>query len=331
MVQSLKISSGQAAVKAPDGGRDNAALWLAACGLAGFAAALWLKVRRWESAAPPIGRFIIVDGVRLHYLERGSGPPVVLLHGNGAMAQDFVLSGIVGQLAVRHRVIVFDRPGFGYSERPRTRLWTPDAQAELILKALAALGIEQAIVVGHSWGCMVAAAMGLQAPDRVVGLVLAGGYLFPTVRADAWSLTLPAIPLAGDILRWTIMPALCRPFLPFLLRKIFEPAPVPDHFHAFPVDLALRPSQLRATAAENALLVPGAAALSGRYSALRQPVAIIAGAGDALVSPLRHSARLHSLLPNSRLHMIPGAGHMVHHTAPSIIVTEVQEITRSLG
>jgi alpha/beta hydrolase fold len=83
-----------------------------------------------ERRNPPKGRFITVDGVRLHYVERGRGSPLVLLHGNGSMIQDFESSGLVDLAAKTYRVIAFDRPGFGYSDRPRTTVWTPEAQAD---------------------------------------------------------------------------------------------------------------------------------------------------------------------------------------------------------
>ena len=80
-----------------------------------------------ERRNPPIGRFIVVDGVRLHYVERGKGRPLVLIHGNGTMIQDFDSSGLVDAAAKTYRVIAFDRPGFGYSDRPRSTIWTPEA------------------------------------------------------------------------------------------------------------------------------------------------------------------------------------------------------------
>ena len=79
--------------------------------------------KKAERRNPPMGRFITVDGVRLHYVERGTGSPLVLLHGNGSMIQDFVSSGLVDLAAKTYRVIAFDRPGFGYSERPRSTVW----------------------------------------------------------------------------------------------------------------------------------------------------------------------------------------------------------------
>src|ERR1700730_222034 len=97
--------------------------------------------RQAEQKNPPAGRFLDVNDVRLHYVERGSGEPLVLLHGNGSMIQDFESSGLIDLAAKSYRVIVFDRPGFGHSDRPRNVVWTPDSQAELFKEALARLRI----------------------------------------------------------------------------------------------------------------------------------------------------------------------------------------------
>jgi alpha-beta hydrolase superfamily lysophospholipase len=83
-----------------------------------------------ERRNPARGTFIEIDGTRLHYIEKGTGSPVVLLHGNQAMADDFEISGVFDLVAEKHRVIAFDRPGFGHSERPRETVWTPSAQAD---------------------------------------------------------------------------------------------------------------------------------------------------------------------------------------------------------
>ncbi len=116
---------------------------------------------------PPIGTFVECDGVRLHYLDRGNqdGPVLVLLHGNGMMVQDFVISGVLNDAGRRYRVLCFDRPGFGHSTRPRRRSWTPEAEAELFAAALRRLGVERAIVVGHSWGTLVTVRWGCAFPS----------------------------------------------------------------------------------------------------------------------------------------------------------------------
>jgi pimeloyl-ACP methyl ester carboxylesterase len=280
------------------------------------------RARQAERRHPPRGRFLDIDDVRVHYLERGTGSPVVLLHGNGSMIEDWEISGVLdGLAATGHRVIAFDRPGFGYSARPRRRIWTPAAQAELVYVALKELGVERPTVVGHSWGTLVALALALSHPDEVMGLVLLSGYYFPTTRADVPLMSPPAIPVLGDVLRYTASPLLARALAPKLIRKVFAPAPVTRRFKAeFPMELAMRPSQIRASAAETALMIPAARQLGGRYHELRMPVGIMAGAEDQIVSVRRHSERLREELPGSELRLVPGAGHMVHHTAPEAVL-----------
>ena len=137
--------------------------------LAGIATAAWVesRARRADRENPPTGQMIDVDGVRLHYVERGEGPPVVLIHGNTVWHRDFVASALFDRLAENHRVIAFDRPGFGHSSRPRDRLWTPAAQAKLLHAALKVIGAGPSAVLGHSMGSMVAMAMALDYPATV--------------------------------------------------------------------------------------------------------------------------------------------------------------------
>src|SRR3954471_21768908 len=95
-----------------------------------------VKALEAEPVHRPPGRFVEVDGVRVHYIAKGKGRPVVLIHGNGTMAEDFVICGLVDQLARNYRVIAIDRPGFGHTDRPRWRVWTALAQAHLVHRVL---------------------------------------------------------------------------------------------------------------------------------------------------------------------------------------------------
>ena len=297
-----------------------------AAALALAALANWKMARSAERAHPPRGRFIEIDGIRLHYIERGRGTPLVLLHGNGSMIQDFESSGLLDQAARKYRVIVFDRPGYGHSPRPRATLWTPKAQADLIHGALAALGATPAIILGHSWGASVAVALGLEHEDSVKALVLASGYYYPTPRADVAALSGPAIPILGDVLRYTLAPLLGRILWPALMRKIFGPAEVPGKFRkGFPKALALRPSQLRASAAESALMIPDAFGMRARYGQLTMPVVIVAGAQDRLIDSERQSGRLHGEIGQSSFHLVPGTGHMIQQSATEAVMTAIDE------
>src|ERR1700692_3087029 len=254
-----------------------------------------------ENDNPPTGQFLEVNGVRLHYVERGSGAPLVLLHGNGSMIQDFDSSGLIDLAAKNYRVIVFDRPGFGHSDRPRNVVWTPAAPAELINSALQRLGVSHAIVLGHSWGASVAVAMALKYPVLVRGLVLASGYYYPTLRPDVALMAAPSLRFVGEILSYTFSPLLSRAIWPLMLAKILGPRSVPKKFGGFPKEMALRPSQIRASAAESALMIPDAFHFRDEYANLKMPVVIVAGDEDRLVDIDAQSERLHRAIPQSRL------------------------------
>lgn len=287
------------------------------------------KLAEWRN--PPIGKFLECDGVALHYIDRGdpAAPCVVLLHGNGSMIQDFTISGLVDLLARSNRVVCFDRPGFGHSQRPRLRIWTAAAQAALLVKALNRIGIHDPVVLGHSWGALVAIALGLQKDYPIRGLVLASGCYFPTVRLDVWLMSGPAIPVLGDLVSYTVAPIISWAVLPGALRKIFAPRSVPQTFkNEFPASLVLRPRQLRAAAEESALLIPTAAQFQAHYSSMGHQVQIFHGAEDQVIE--REQARdLHQALPRSDLHLVPNAGHMVTYADPAAIVEAVNSITNS--
>jgi pimeloyl-ACP methyl ester carboxylesterase len=278
--------------------------------------------KKAEHRNPPAGSFVTVNGVRLHYIEHGSGPPLVLLHGNGSMVQDFQSSGLLDLAAKTYRTIAFDRPGFGYSDRPRSMVWTPEAQADLIHAALMKLGISEPVVLGHSWGALVAVALALKHPQNVRALVLASGYYYPNVRTDVIAFSPPAVPIIGDILSHTISPLVGRLIWPLILRKIFDPSSVPAKFESFPEEMAVRPSQLRAAAAESALMIPAAYAFRDAYRQLKMPVVIAVGAEDRFVES-EQSTKLHQDIEGSILHSIPGAGHMVHQTATAEIMSAI--------
>jgi pimeloyl-ACP methyl ester carboxylesterase len=290
--------------------------------LATTAVAVHLRARKAERDNPPRGRFLEIDGVRLHYVERGTGQPVMLLHGNGSMVEDFILSGVLDRASRDYRIIAFDRPGFGHSSRPRGRVWTPQAQAELLAKAMRRLGIEQPIVVGHSWGTLVTLALALDHSHAIKSIVLLSGYYFPTVRADVALFSPAAIPLLGDVLRYTISPILGWLMASHIIRKVFAPSPVSPSFTAFPLAMSLRPSQIRASAEDTGLMIPAAMSFDDRYGELELPVVIMAGSGDKIVE-VAQAERLHQAVRHSILRVTDNAGHMIHHIVPERILQAI--------
>jgi pimeloyl-ACP methyl ester carboxylesterase len=293
--------------------------------VANNAAAKWAERRN-----PPTGSFLEVDGVRLHYSDRGTGPPVLLVHGNGVTGDDYNTSGVAERLIRTCRVIIFDRPGFGYSERPRWRPWQAREQAELLHKALAQLGAQRPVVVGHSWGTLVALALAIRYPADTAGLVLLSGYYFPIFRMDAVMVAPGAVPLLGDILRYTISPLFGWLTMPLTKRIMFAPARMTARFkEEYSTAMALRPSQIRASCVDGTFMMSSAKSLRARYGELFLPVAIMAGDGDKIVSP-RHAERLRAEVSGSTLQIVEGAGHMIHHVATDQVVEAILTATKAV-
>lgn len=289
----------------------------------------WLAVRA-QQACPPIGSVITVNRVPVHYIARGDGPAVVLIHGSGSLVQDFTTSGLVDRLARSHRVLAFDRPGYGYTERPRGIDWTPEEQARLLVAACAQLGVERPLVVGHSWGTLVALAWALDHPDRIGKLALLSGYYYKTPRPDAALMALMGSPALGDAIVHTVAPLQARLTGPLGVKHIFSPNSPTDTFvDEMSFGLMLRPKQLLATARDSGQMPVAAGRLSRRYGELRLPMTIVWGDGDKLVKQGDHSAKLAVHLPHASAIELEGVGHMVHHVAPAKVASVIETLDAS--
>jgi pimeloyl-ACP methyl ester carboxylesterase len=205
-------------------------------------------------------------------------------------------------------------------------MWTAGEQAELPYKALRELGIERPVVVGHSWGAIVARAFAERHPADTAGFVLLSGYYFWALRPDVLLVVPGALPILGDILRYTISPLFGWLMTPLLKRMLFSPARVPAQFHAeYSPAMSLRPSQIRATAMDGALMIPGALNLRAGYKDISMPAVIIAGDGDKVVFK-RSAERLHAEIQGSDLQIVPGAGHMIHHLAARQVAGAIETV-----
>lgn len=305
----------------------SAVPWLAGgvVALAGATVYNHAAARRAEARHPPIGQHVEIDGVSVHYLDTGgAGSPIVLIHGNGSLIEDFVVSGLVNRLAARHRVIAFDRPGYGFTARPADRAWTAAAQAALFAAASRTLGIDRPVVVGHSWGTLVAIAWALDFPHEVAALGLLSGYYFPTPRLDAMSLVVAEVPLIGQVFTDAVAPIQTRIIGPLGNRMIFSPADVPKNFKSqMPFDLMLRPSQVRASAEDGAQMPANAAALAARHGELALPMAVLWGDGDKLVGQSDQSERFVGQQALATGQALPGLGHMIHHSDPDTVAMAI--------
>jgi pimeloyl-ACP methyl ester carboxylesterase len=299
----------------------GAGLALAIVGLVLFTA---LTARRAEALAPPIGRFIEVDGARLHYLDRGTGPVVVLVHGLGGNLRNF--NGLVDKLAVTCRVVAVDRPGSGYStmvsgEHPALR-----AQAMIIVRFLHRLGLDRPLLVGHSLGGALALALALDHPHSVRALVLISTLSqverVPPVAFKSLEIRSPVL---RWLIAWTLMAPLGKLAHQETLKAVFAPDLVPKNFD---VDsggaLGLRPDSFIAASKDMVTVPDELTSMMPRYPSLATPVDVIFGRQDPILGYQAHGERLVAALPNAILHVIEG-GHMLPITVPDQIANWIRQ------
>jgi pimeloyl-ACP methyl ester carboxylesterase len=295
----------------------------------GFALFTALTARQAEALAPPIGRFLEVDGARLHYVDRGTGPAVVLVHGLGGNLRNFY--AVVDRLAATCRVVAVDRPGSGYSTMISGAHPALRAQATLIARFCGKLGLDRALLVGHSFGGALSLALALEHPDRVGALVLIS--TLSQVQRER-----PAIFKALDIhspflrwlIAWTVMAPLGKLAHHATLEAVFAPETVPNGFDAESgAGLGLRLGSFIAASKDMITVSDELAIMTPRYPSLALPVDVIFGRQDPILNYRAHGERLVAALPNARLHLIDG-GHMIPITVPDQIVHLIRQAAEQL-
>ncbi len=299
--------------------------------LAAGAVITFIGAQLIERAHPPRGRFIDSGGLRQHLVELGAnaGLPIVLIHGAGCNLEDMRLA-IGERLAVRHHVILVDRPGLGWSERRGRRGSSPASQAAVLREVLDRLGITRAVVVGHSWGGALATTFALDYPERVAGLALLAPPLYPFPRSMTWLHALFATPIFGWLYARTLALPLGLPFIGIGLGSAFLPQLPPHRYiKRTAALLLLRPATFLANARDVADLRAFHAKETGRYATLAAPTVIMTGDRDMVVAPRRHAFAFAAAAPRVKLVVLPGIGHMLHHAAAEKVVAEIEALIAS--
>lgn len=238
-------------------------------------------------------RWITVDGIRVHYYAQGpaGGPPIVLVHGLGGHAEDWRnLTPFLRRAGFR--IYTPDLPGYGRSQKPKNFSYSVQDEANVVVDFMSALGLKQVDLGGHSMGGWIVQLVAFEHPDRVKRLMLfdsAGLYDRPTWNTD---LFVPTTAAQLDQLDALLMP---------------HPPEVP----AFIANDILR------TARENGWIIRRAmdSMLTGKdvtdamLPKLKMPVLIVWGAQDQ-ITPLRDGEKMHQLIPQSQLDVVPGCGHL---------------------
>jgi pimeloyl-ACP methyl ester carboxylesterase len=293
-----------------------------------YAYTLWF-VNQTEERYPPLGAFVEVEGTRLHYVDKGEGVPVVLVHGASGNMRDYANS-ILDDLARTHRVIAFDRPGHGWSERSGIDdIHDPAVQARLINAAVRKLGVGRHVLVGHSWGGAVAMAYALDYPDDLIGLVPMSGATHPWPGGVAWYHDLVHTPVVGGFFLRTLMVPVGQQLKGAGVVGNFAPDEAPEGFaDAIGLDLLFRPTTFAANSQDVRNLKAALARQSERYGDVDVPTIIIHGGGDRSVSFKLHSVPLHEAIAGSELIRLRGTGHMPHYAAPEHVLDAIGRLAR---
>jgi pimeloyl-ACP methyl ester carboxylesterase len=300
--------------------------------LTGFLLSFW-QGRRLEALYPPQGRFIEVDGVRLHYVETlPEGPPrgtVLLIHGASGNERDVRLPLAAPLAAQGLRVISIDRPGHGHSGRGLDAPASPAAQARMLRAAAQALGAPRVIVVGHSLAGALASNLAIDHADFVAGLVLLAPVTHPWPGGIALYYRLAASPVAGWLFSHSIATPIGLLLLDEGVRSVFSPQAPPDDYAARTgVALALRPQTFRANAQDVDALYDFVTAQSTRMGRITAPVAIVAGDRDSVVLTNIHSRGSALAIPGAVLTILAGVGHSPHWSAPQASVDAILEVAQ---
>jgi pimeloyl-ACP methyl ester carboxylesterase len=307
------------------------ALALLALLIAGLVAFTAWTARRIETALPPRGRFLEVDGARLHYLDKGQGPAVVMIHGLGGQMGHFTCA-LLDRLAGEFRVVLIDRPGSGHSTRPPGASAALRTQAGAIAKAIRALRLERPLVVGHSLGGAVALALALDHPDCVGALALIAPLTQEQqeVPPQFRGLAIRSAALRR-IVAWTLATPMGIRRGREILASVFAPDVPPDDF---PVRagglLGLRPGSFYATSSDMVAANDDLPGMATRYPKLTVPVAVLYGTEDRVLDPQRHGGGLKQALPSAELSLVPG-GHMLPISAPEVTAEWIKAVARKLA
>jgi pimeloyl-ACP methyl ester carboxylesterase len=280
------------------------------------------------------GKSTDVAGARLNLVDLGpraaAGPPVVMIHGASSNLESMRPLGDL--IAKQHRVILIDRPGHGWSMRDDLKNSTPAMQARMIDEALEKLGVSGAIVVVHSLAGALGALLALDYPRRVAGLVMLAPVAYPWPGGVGWYNRIVTTPVIGPLLTYTITLPLGLILSEPGARSVFAPQTMPaDFVRNSATPLLLRPREFLANAWDLVTLKAAVTEQAPRYGNIKAPVVVITGDTDTAVSPSIHSRRLAATVPNAKLIVLPGIGHMVQYAAPELVVREVEAMIANLS
>ena len=287
-----------------------------------------------KKATPPEGKFANINGTNVHYVQRGSGPDLILIHGAGGSSREWTFS-MMDKLVNRYTVTAIDRPGHGYTDRIKTRAHAAETlkeQADLVYALAGRLGIEKAIVTGQSYGGGVASSFAVHHPDKLAALVMVAAVSNPwSTGLDQWYETTNTF-----FGKWFLIPTISllttEEKAQEITKGIFEPNPVPEGYLThMGLRLSARPSQIRANTGQINRSLEDITAQSDRYGEITVPVEIIHGTKDTTVPLDVHSLPLVEKIEGANLVVLDGVGHMPQHSHEAEVIAAIDRAAKRAG
>lgn len=273
-----------------------------------------------------VGGFSL-NSVLLKPGKQTSLPPIVFIHGASASLYD-PMYAFRGKLEGRATLLFVDRPGHGGSDVGGSENILPDGQADAIATLMARRGIPKAIIVSHSFGGAIAAALAVRHPERVVGLVFLSPAVYPWNGGVAWYYDAAAVPVSGALFSTLIAPPIGLLAIGSATRATFAPNKMPKHYLREARTLqALRPAAFRHNAQEVAALNDWTRTPSRKYRNIRVPTVIITGDVDRIVSPNVHARHLARDIRGARLMVVHNLGHKSDYVASDLAVAAIEKIS----
>jgi pimeloyl-ACP methyl ester carboxylesterase len=297
--------------------------------VAGLVAFTLYIAHRVDQALPPQGRFIDIGADRIHYVEYGSGPPIVFVHGLSGQLRNFAYLDM-NALAQTHRVILIDRPGSGHSTRGAGSSASMSAQARTVALFIDAMGLDKPVLVGHSLGGAIALAVGLDHPNSVSRLALIAPLTHLVDASQAFGGLLIRSPLVRRIVSFTVATPFAIKGSRAILDIVFGPDPVPNDFGVKGGGLlGLRPRSFYAASSDLMAVASELPAMENRYADLRMPVDVLYGREDGILDWRSHGEALKRKLDTTNLRLVDG-GHMLPVTAPSVTMEWLRTVADEL-
>lgn len=272
---------------------------------------------------------VTVENLRVHYIESGTGRPVVLIHGNAGDVEDFEY-GVMDLLSENYRVIAIDRPGHGDSDRPKGKEASVEYQAQLLHETFADLGIKRPVLVGHSWGGSLALCYALKYPDDVAGMVLLAPAAYPDDHEHLVTRVLTKTPILSNVSIAIGKTLFGHLFLRQILSDAFYPQNVPTSYFKLVAKTWLGDTQLRAYLEDSLMLNDCLRKMKDQYSDIKTPVVIVTGDNDKIVSAKDNAYRLQKAIPGSRLVELKNTGHEIPLTHPETISNAMKLVSQSV-